>query len=98
MSLDNVDNTTDLNKPISTATQTALDLKQNNLTLTTTGSSGAATLTGSTLNIPQYSGGASGVSQIVAGTNVTISPAGGTGVLPLMLQVAEVYQMVIKVI
>lgn len=29
--LSNVDNTSDLNKPISTATQTALDLKQNNL-------------------------------------------------------------------
>lgn len=32
--------------------------KQNAITLTTTGSSGAATLVGSTLNIPQYSGGA----------------------------------------
>ena len=31
--------------------------KQNNITLTTTGTSGAATLTGATLNIPQYSGG-----------------------------------------
>lgn len=31
--------------------------KQNALTLTTTGTSGAATLVGSTLNIPQYSGG-----------------------------------------
>jgi|688.fasta_scaffold633124_2 hypothetical protein len=30
-----------------------------NLTLTTTGTSGAATLVGSTLNIPQYSGGGS---------------------------------------
>lgn len=37
--------------------------KQNALTLTTTGTSGAATLVGSTLNIPQYSGGggASGI-------------------------------------
>lgn len=34
-----------------------LSLKQDNLTLTTTGTSGAATLVGSTLNIPQYSGG-----------------------------------------
>jgi hypothetical protein len=32
--------------------------KQDALTLTTTGTSGAATLTGATLNIPQYSGGA----------------------------------------
>jgi hypothetical protein len=34
--------------------------KQNNLTLTTTGTSGAATLIGSTLNIPQYTGGGGG--------------------------------------
>jgi hypothetical protein len=33
--------------------------KQNTLTLTTTGTSGAATLVGATLNIPQYSGGGS---------------------------------------
>lgn len=40
--LANVDNTSDLNKPISTATQTALDLKQNALTnpITGTGTSG----------------------------------------------------------
>lgn len=31
--------------------------KQDNITLTTSGTSGAATLVGSTLNIPQYSGG-----------------------------------------
>ena len=55
--LGNVDNTSDLNKPISTATQTALNAKQDTLTLTTTGTSGAATLVGATLNIPQYSGG-----------------------------------------
>lgn len=48
--------------------------------LTTTGTSGAATLTAGVLNIPQYSGGGSGgVTSIIAGTNVTISPAGGTG-------------------
>jgi len=60
MSLNNVDNTSDLNKPISTATQSALDGKQGSLTLTTTGTSGAATLIGNTLNIPQYSGGGGG--------------------------------------
>lgn len=37
--------------------QSALNAKQNTLTLTTTGTSGAATLVGSTLNIPQYQGG-----------------------------------------
>lgn len=41
----------------------AFNNKQDALTLTTTGTSGAATLVGSTLNIPQYSvgGGASGI-------------------------------------
>ena len=63
--------------------QTQLNGKQQTLTLTTTGTSGAATLVGGTLNIPQYSAGASGVSLIVAGTNVTISPAGGTGVVTI---------------
>ena len=48
--------------------------------LTTAGTSGAATLTAGVLNIPQYSGGGGGgVTSIIAGTNVTISPAGGTG-------------------
>ena len=37
--------------------QTQLNSKQGSLTLTTTGSSGASTLVGNTLNIPQYSGG-----------------------------------------
>jgi hypothetical protein len=40
--------------------QTQLGGKQAALTLTTTGSSGAATLVGATLNIPQYSGGGGG--------------------------------------
>lgn len=44
-----------------------LDTKQEALTLTTTGSSGAATLIGTTLNIPQYSGGGDA---LLAGQNV----------------------------
>jgi hypothetical protein len=53
--------------------QTALDGKQDDLTLTTTGTSGAATLVGSTLNIPQYSGGgASVVTNLGIGTTGTI--------------------------
>jgi len=54
--------------------QTALDGKQDDLTLTTTGTSGAATLVGSTLNIPQYGGGSSAVTNLgigTTGTNVT---------------------------
>jgi hypothetical protein len=42
---------------LSTADWTAFNGKQDALTLTTTGTSGPATLTGATLNIPQYSGG-----------------------------------------
>ena len=44
---------------VTSAIQTQLNGKQANITLTTTGSSGAATLVGSTLNIPQYTGGLS---------------------------------------
>jgi len=40
--------------------ETEINGKQDNLTLTTTGTSGAATLIGDVLNIPQYSGGAGG--------------------------------------
>jgi hypothetical protein len=40
-----------------TSLSNRINAKQDALTLTTTGTSGAATLTGSTLNIPQYSGG-----------------------------------------
>ena len=40
--------------------QSALNAKQDTLTLTTTGTSGAATLVGATLNVPQYSGGGRG--------------------------------------
>lgn len=42
---------------LTSANWTTFNGKQDALTLTTTGSSGAATLVGATLNIPQYSGG-----------------------------------------
>jgi hypothetical protein len=45
--------------------------KQDNITLTTTGTSGAATLVGSTLNIPQYTGGSGGLKSGVATAAVT---------------------------
>lgn len=76
--LANVDNTSDLNKPISTATQTALNAKQNTLTLTTTGTSGAATLVGSTLNIPQYGGGGGGSNPATIYINTTSGATVGT--------------------
>jgi len=46
-----------------------LSTKQNNITLTTTGTSGAATLVGSTLNIPQYAaiGSGSSILQVTFG-------------------------------
>lgn len=51
-----------------------------NLTLTTTGTSGAATLVGSTLNIPQYSGGGGGIHALVQPDTGRIVPitVGGT--------------------
>jgi len=42
---------------LSSTDWTTFNNKQNTITLTTTGTSGAATLVGSTLNIPQYAGG-----------------------------------------
>jgi hypothetical protein len=57
--------------------QSALDAKQNTLTLTTTGTSGAATLVGSTLNIPEYAGGGGGVTS-VTGTAPVVSSGGTT--------------------
>lgn len=74
--LGNVDNTSDANKPVSTATQTALNAKQGTLTLTTTGTSGPATLTGDTLNIPQYGGGAGAVSSVFSRTGAVVAQAG----------------------
>ena len=51
---------------------------QNALSLTTTGTSGAATLVGSTLNIPQYSGGGA------SGIHVQLHPTSGMSVSPLV--------------
>ena len=63
---------------------------QAELTLTTTGTSGAATLIGNTLNIPQYSGGGSGTVTSVGLSlpsvfSVTGSPVTGAGTLTAAL-------------
>jgi hypothetical protein len=49
------------------------------ITLTTENTSGPATLINSVLNIPNYTSSAAGVTKIIAGTNVTISPITGLG-------------------
>ena len=65
-----------------TSLSNRINTKQNNITLTTTGTSGAATLVGSTLNIPQYSSGGGTVTSVgltapsiftVSGSPVTTS-------------------------
>ena len=48
--------------------------KQNEITLTTIGTSGAATLVGSTLNIPQYSGGS--VTSVFGRTGAVVATSG----------------------
>ena len=61
---------------VTSAIQTQLNAKQGTLTLTTTGSSGAATLVNNTLNIPQYSGGG-GIPDGDKG-DITVSNSGAT--------------------
>lgn len=53
--------TTSTNGYLSSTDWNTFNGKQGALTLTTTGTSGAATLVGATLNIPQYSGGGGGL-------------------------------------
>ena len=57
--------------------------KQNNITLTTTGTSGAATLTGATLNIPQYTGGSGTVTSVATAYGLTGGTITTTGTLRL---------------
>jgi hypothetical protein len=61
---------------LSSTDWTTFNGKQNALTLTTTGSSGAATLVGSTLNIPNYGSALSGYLPLIGGT--LTGPLNGT--------------------
>ena len=63
-----------------------INLKQNTLSLTTTGTSGAATLVGATLNIPQYSGGVTSVT----GTAPVVSSGGTTPAISMAAATAFV--------
>jgi len=66
-------------KGVTSAIQTQLNAKQGTLTLTTTGTSGAATLVGNTLNIPQYSGGGGSITLSAIGSSPNANAATLTG-------------------
>lgn len=70
-------------KGVTSSVQTQLNAKQGTITLTTTGTSGAATLVGNTLNIPQYSGGGGMAigGSITSATAGSVLFAGTSGVL-----------------
>lgn len=70
--------TSSVNGFLKSSDWSAFDGKQNAITLTTTGTSGAATLVGSTLNIPQYSGGGGGITTLNTLTAATQTFATGT--------------------
>jgi hypothetical protein len=71
--------------------------KQDAITLTTTGTSGAATLVGSTLNIPQYSGGGGVGAQAFimppSGGRITQAVVSGSGMTTLTLATTRMYAM-----
>jgi len=73
----NITNGVTITAPSEDAVFEALALKQNVITLTTTGTSGASTLVGATLNIPQYSG-ATNLGYTAAPTNGTVTSSTGS--------------------
>ena len=83
----NVPTASALNRGVLSSTDwSTFNGKQNAITLTTTGSSGAATLIGSTLNIPNYGSALSGYLPLTGGTLSTTNTSetlrisnGGTG-------------------
>lgn len=80
--LGSVDNTNDASKPISSATQTALNLKANTTDLSTVATTGSYTDLTNRPTIPTVTGTNTGDQSLsVSGTNLTIS-GGNTVVLP----------------
>jgi len=81
--------TSSVNGYLTSANWTTFNNKQGTITLTTVGTSGAATFNGTTLNIPQYSGGGGGGTVTSVGLSapsiftVTGSPVTGSGTLTL---------------
>jgi hypothetical protein len=67
-----------VNGYLSSADWTTFNAKQNAITLTTTGTSGAATLVGSTLNIPNYADTDTGITSLNGLTALTQTFAVGT--------------------
>ena len=73
----NITNGVTTTAPSEDAVFDALALKQDVITLTTTGTSGASTLVGATLNIPQYSG-ATNLGYTPSPTNGTVTSSTGS--------------------
>lgn len=69
---------------LSSTDWTTFNGKQDSITLTTTGTSGAATFVGNTLNIPQYSGGGGSgdLTEIQTTTSSQLTITNGTGPIP----------------
>lgn len=75
----NVPTASSLNRGVlSAADWVAFNSKQAEITLTTTGSSGAATFVGNVLNIPQYSGGSGSVTSVTGTGTVSGITLSGT--------------------
>jgi len=71
--------------------QNALNAKQPNISLTTTGSSGAATFVSNVLNIPQYAGTVTsvGLSSTTSGVTIGSSPVTTNGVITVNISTAS---------
>ena len=74
---------------LSSTDWTTFNSKQNAITLTTTGTSGAATLVGATLNIPQYQAAGTYVTS-VTGTSPIVSSGGTTPAISIPVATTSV--------